>query len=331
MKNGLRMLAATLTVAGLSWGAHAQQQTVRIQDYPGIVGTLTRVAVEKGYCEQAGIKCTIQVINSSPLGIQTLLAKGIDVSLGNIETALQAVQKGAELRVIASSLKSAPFMLAVGNHTPWPNLQRGYPELVKDLKGRKIGVTARGSAAEFQARLMLRDAGLEEKDVTFVAVGAPLTGYAALANAQVDALLSFLPIDGFCDVLKTCTMAVQPHKGEGPKQLTRLNNGSGAVYIVRSDYLQSNPETVKAFLSALTMAGNFARDEKNLPELLAITKKYSPIALPQGDAILTSSLANFQAGFTTTLGDDAQASVMDYLVETGQLSKRIEGLTLVVE
>ncbi|MGD9946421.1 MAG: ABC transporter substrate-binding protein, partial [Burkholderiaceae bacterium] len=226
--------------------ANAQQPHLRIQDYPGIVGTLTRVAVEKGYCEQAGIKCSIQVINTAPLGIQTLLSKDIEVSLANVEVALQAAQRGAKLKVIASSMKSNPFMLAVGNHVSWPNLKRGYPDAVKDLKGRKIGVTARGSAAEFQARLMLTGAGLNANEVTFVAVGAPLTGYAALSNGQVDALLSFLPIDGFCDVLKTCTMAVQPHKGEGPRQLTRLNNGSGATYVVREDFLQSNPAAVRS-------------------------------------------------------------------------------------
>lgn len=33
---------------------------------------------------------------------------------------------------------------------PTPHAAQGYPAVMQDFKGRRIGVTARGSAAEFQ-------------------------------------------------------------------------------------------------------------------------------------------------------------------------------------
>ncbi|MEG0557766.1 MAG: hypothetical protein RR574_15075, partial [Comamonas sp.] len=63
---------------------------------------------------------------------------------------------------------------------------------------------------------------------------------------QVDAVMSFVPFDGFCDVLKTCRIAVFPAKGEGPKVLTDLN-GAGGLYVMRREYMQKNPAATEGF------------------------------------------------------------------------------------
>ncbi|VTU38414.1 ABC transporter substrate-binding protein [Variovorax sp. PBL-E5] len=319
------LLTAALPLA-LCATAEAQTPTLRIQDYPGIIGTLARVAVEKGYCAKNGIQCTLTTIPAAPLGVQTLMAGGIEVALPPSEVAIQSAAKGADLKIVGGMFDASPFMLIVG-----PGLLasagKGYPAIMQDLKGKKIGVTSRGAAPEFQIKSMLLQAGLKEDDVTFVAVGSPNTGYPALLNKQVDAVMSFIPFDGFCDVLKTCRIAVLPAKGEGPKVLTDLN-GAGGLYVMRRDYTQKNPATVEAFVKALNEAERFTADPANGAELLQITLKYYRIEMPKGDEILKSSLDRFRANMIVKVKKPAVQAAADYLQQTGQLDKSFDAARL---
>ncbi|HMP09501.1 ABC transporter substrate-binding protein [Hydrogenophaga sp.] len=312
-------LAALLATCSFS---HAQTPEIRIQDPPGVIGTLARVALEKGYCDKNGVKCTIQTIPTAPLGVQTLLAGGIHVALAPSEVAIQSAARGADLKIVAGMFDASPFMLIVGAQM-MASADKPYPAIMADLKGKKIGVTARGAAPEFQVKSMLLDAGLKADDVTFVAVGAPNTGYPALLNKQVDAVMSFVPFDGFCDVMKTCRVAVLPAKNQGPAVLTNLN-GAGGLYVMRSDFVQKNASTVAAFRRALHDAERFVTDPANTDELMQITFKYYRIDMPKGDEVLKSSVERFRSNMVVAVKPEAVQAAADYLFQTGQIDKAFD-------
>lgn len=315
--------AALLLAAG---AAQAQTPTLKVQDYPGVVGTLTRVAIEKGYCVRHGVNCTVQTIPNAPLGIQALLSGSIDVALSSVEVAIQSSAKGADLKIAGGGINANALMLFVG-----PQLLgspgKGYPAFMHDLKGRKVGVTARGSAAEFQMNSLLINAGMQPHDVTYVAVGAPNTAYPALANKQVDAVMSFAPLDGFCEVLKTCRLALNLGKGEGPAVLNKLN-GASALYLVRRDFAQKNPAAVDAFVKALRDAERFATDPANAVELAQITANYYRIEMPNGDQMIKSSLQRLSPSLVVEVKKAAVQAAADYLVQTRQLEKPFDAQRL---
>lgn len=300
----------------------AQPLAIRIQDYPGIVGTLARVAIDKGYCNDHGLKCSLTTIPAAPLGVQTLMAGGIDVSLPPAEVAIQSAIKGADLKIVSASFTDSPFMLILGKDL-MASADKGYPAVMHDLKGKKIGVTSRGAAPEFQIKTMLKDAGMKDDDVTFVAVGSPNTGYPALLNKQVDAVMSFVPFDGFCDVLKTCRIAIMPAKGQGPKELVALNGGGG-MYVMRNEFLTKNPTVGESYLKAMRDAQKFATNPANLDELMQITLKYYRLDMPKGDEILRNSLQRFQAAFAADVKKSAIQAAADYLFATGQIPKAFD-------
>lgn len=316
-----RLAAATLALTAAA-AAQAQPTTLRIQDFPGIVGTLGRVAAEKGYCAKYGLKCTLQTIPTAPLGVQTLMSGGIEVALSPSEVAIQSAARGADLKIAGGAFGANPFMVFLGPDMTG-SAGKGYPAIMQDLKGKKIGVTARGAAPEFQFKTLLIHAGLKPEDVTFVAVGSPNTAYPALLNKQVDAVMSFVPFDGFCDVLKTCRIAVTPAKGEGPKELTSLN-GAGGVYVVRREFAQKNPAAVEAFGKALRDAERFAADRANTEELMQITSKYFRLEMPKGDEVLRNSMDRFRSTFIADVEKPAVQAAADYLKQTGQLDKRFD-------
>lgn len=151
-------VVATALVAMHSGSAFAQGkgETVKFQDYPGLGNTLIRVAISKGYCEKNGIKCELQMIPTSPLGIQAMMAKSIDSALAPTAATNLAVQKGTKMKAVAGGQVNNIGLLALGNHVEAPNATKPWPAYMLDLKGKKIGVPARGSTLEIYANRLWR-------------------------------------------------------------------------------------------------------------------------------------------------------------------------------
>ena len=318
-------LRATLgaVVLTLSASALAQTETLRIQDYPGLGNMIVRVAAANGYCEKNGLKCELKTIPSGPLGIQTLMAGDIDIAFGPAEVVIQAANKGADLKIIGNAARDNIFFLMAGAHTETPNAAKGYPALMADLKGKKIGVTARGSGAEFQLLDMLKGAGLTSNDVTIVPVGAPNTALPAIANKQVDAVMLFAPMDGFCAAMKVCRVIVDPRKGEGPDAITKLNGASGPM-TVRGEFAQKKGATLDAFAKAMREAEAFAQNPANFAAVLKVINDTFKIEGPAGAAAIEASLRNSISGVRFSLDTKALQHAADYLHNTQQIDKKFD-------
>src|SRR5581483_6205481 len=119
---------------------------------------------------------------------------------------MQAIAKGNDLIIVQPQITNNAYTLVTASGIE----QKGasYPDSVRHLQGKKVGVSARGSATELQTKALLAGAGLPPDSATFVAVGAPNTAYAALVARQIDAALSWDPIAALCQATKKCTVNV---------------------------------------------------------------------------------------------------------------------------
>lgn len=311
-----RTAVSLLFVAGAT-AAAAEMPTVRIQDIDGMTTTLSRIAVEKGFCTKHGIKCVLQKINSGPLAIQGVLAGSIEVATPAPEIAISASARGSDLKAIAGHWAKNSFMLITGPDMA-ESANRGYPSVIHDLKGKRIGVNIRGSGGEFLMTTMLQAQGLKPSDVTYVAVGVGNTAYQALQARQVDAVMAFPPMDGFCNVLKTCHIAMALGEGEGPKDIVAAK-GNGGMYIASREFAKKNPKVISAFLSAMADAERFIKDPVNRDEELRITLKYFRLDLPQGEAITRDSLDRWRSAISLVPQRAATQAIADYMLKTGQL------------
>ncbi len=319
------LFRTALGVAALTGGvnAMAQMETLRVQDYPGIGNLLVRVAAANGYCEKNGVKCELKTIPAAPLGIQTLLAGDIDIAFGPAEVVIQAANKGADLKIIGNGARDSIFFLMAGAHTETPNAAKGYPAVMADLKGKKIGVTARGSGAEFQLLDMLKGAGMSGADVTIVPVGAPNTALPAIANKQIDALMLFAPMDGFCAAMKVCRVIVDPRKGEGPKEITLLNGATGPM-TVRGEFAQKKGGALDGFAKAMRESEAFVQNPANFNAVLKVINDTFKIEGPAGASAVEASLRNSIAGARFALDPKALQAAADYLHRTTQIDKTVD-------
>lgn len=320
--------ALLVGAAVLAAGASQAQTTLRIQDYPGTGNLLVRVAQANGYCTANGLNCELKTIPAAPLGLQTMLAGDIDVAFGPAEVAAAALARKAPFKVIGAGFVDPVFFLIAGSQTKLENESKGYPEVIKSLKGLKIGVTQRGSGAEFQVVDMLKEVGLSANDVTFVAVGAPNTAFPALTNGQIDVAMTFAPSDGMCEVLKVCRLIVDPRKGQGPASMLKTRGGAG-VLMVRSPWAESNGATIVAFRKALAQAESFIQDPKNFAATLAVLKATFGMQMPKADEIAEASLRAGVTTFKATVSVTALQAVADNMTADKLLPTSVDMSSLI--
>jgi NitT/TauT family transport system substrate-binding protein len=314
-------IALWLAAATGAW-AQGKGETVKFQDYPGIGNMLIRTAISRGYCEKYGIKCALQPIPSGPLGAQALLAKSIDGGLFPAEVMVGAINKGARMKMVVGGAVSNVATLIGGNHVPLPNANKNWPAFMQDLKGRKVGVTARGSLMETTTAWMLAKAGLKAEDVTFVAVGGPNTAYGALVSKQVDAIMMFEPAGAMCTVLGTCKVIWRGGTDKQPAEQYALNGG-GSGLVFTQEYIDRNPHVIEAVIKAVKDADGFINEPANFAELARIAEKFFKFDMPKGDEVLRAALriANNARTYSASINRSAVKAGLDFLVEAKQLDK----------
>lgn len=310
--------------------AVADGRTIRIQSYPGNVAAYLTwwVAADKGFCKAHGLTCTFVPLASGPLGMQSLLSGSIDVAAAVTEVVVSATAKGADVQIVASTHPNLYFSLSVSKDVPLSN--KGYPEVMKDLKGKRIGVTVRGSAVEMQMRALLIGAGMSPDDVSYVAVGSPGTAYASLLAKQVDAAMMFPPFKAICEVQKTCVTAVDLAKGEGPADLKALNGGVQYVAMTRK-FIEANPVVVDALIQSLEDAAKWIKDPANAAEVLQVLKSNYQISkdIANGDAVMAEIARSEAAGAGVTIDRNAVKAYVDYMLKYKLLDKPVDTTDLV--
>ena len=321
--------ALTLGMSASTAFAQGKGETLRVQDYPGGGNTLVRVAIANKYCEKYGIKCEVKQLANGPLGVQTFMAGELEVAYAGAEVLYQAVAKGADLKAVVNGFNAQPFFVAEGTGADFPNAAKPYPANMQDFKGKKVGVPARGSHGETLFTEMLMEAGMSASDVTYIAIGGPATAYPALVNKQVDALMIFSPVDGFCEVAKTCKVAIDMRKGEGPKSV-RDSFGAGVAMWMKNDYIKAHPDAVKAFRMALADAETFVKNPANFDEVMKITLAAFKIPGEQGDAIVRATMKNNMAGFVTAIKPSAMQAVADYMFDNKQIPAKLNAASLIL-
>jgi NitT/TauT family transport system substrate-binding protein len=329
----IRILGAALSILlAASALAQGKGESVKFQDYPGIGNMLIRVAIAKGYCERAGIKCELQVIPAAPLAAQAMMAKSIDSFLGPAEVMNNAILKGTKMKMVVGGSVANVIIMIVGNHVDAPNAGKPFPAFVQDLKGKKIGVTARGAATEVFTSWLLIKAGLKAEDVSFVAVGGPNTAYGALISKQVDAVTIFEPTGAMCDILKTCRVVYRAASDPQPAELFALNGGGNGL-VFTQEYIDKNPHVIDAVIRAVKDADAFINEPANFKEVAAIAERFFKFDMPKGEEILATALKNAidAKNYRASIDRKAIQAGLNLLLETKQIERAVAISDLILD
>jgi NitT/TauT family transport system substrate-binding protein len=224
-------------------------------------------------------------------------------------------------------------VLVARNDLPTPNAAEGVPAFMTELKGKKVGVSARGAPTETVMRFMLTKAGMDPDDVTYVAVGAGDTAIGALTSKQVDVLSMFEPTAATCRVTGRCKVVWVAADSSEPLELAAINGGGPSMQFT-PEFIAKNPEVIRAVIQAFSEADTFFNDPDNTDKILQIVKNYAPaISRQESDEILRLLITQGQKrrSFHVRIDRKAVQAVIDYLYSVKMISRKMNVDDLVYE
>jgi NitT/TauT family transport system substrate-binding protein len=124
---------------------------------------------------------------------------------------------------------------------------------IADLKGRKIGVSMPGSAADTVASLVLMRGGVSPRDVTFVEMGSVGAAMTAVRSGQLDAISYTEPVITMLEHKSEVRIISDTRTLKGTQELFGGPMPSVCLY-APGDYVQKNPGTVQALANAIVHA-----------------------------------------------------------------------------
>ena len=188
------LVAALAVVAG---PAAAREKKVKVGVLKLTSSAPIFVGVEKGFFKEFGIEPEL-VFFQAAAPIATALAAGqIEVGATGLTAALyNIVLQGEKLWIVADKGREWPGYPLVGIVVQKELWDRGEIRAVKDLKGKRIGITTLGSTFHFHLGHILEKEGLKLADVKVVPLQAMPSTVEALKGKQVEAIMVPQPFPG---------------------------------------------------------------------------------------------------------------------------------------
>src|SRR5918999_3171708 len=254
---GLLFIAALLfatTMAGPASAADGDKK-IRLAYAGWELGTaVAYIGVDAGLFKKYDIQIEeIPIRDNMSAGIQALLGVDLLIGSGSPLAILQPMANGADITVIGSHVRLDQYGMGVASSI----------SSVKDLKGKKIAVSALGSRSDLIARVILRRAGLDPvKDVEIVAAGlAPARALAISKNLVQGAPLSEeIAAEAKKLGIKTLDVKAVPVVTD--------------LLVTSRSFIKKDEETIRRFMKGYAAAINHLVTRRE--ESLAIIKKYFP-------------------------------------------------------
>jgi NitT/TauT family transport system substrate-binding protein len=137
---------------------------------------LVSMAEKRGLYAKYGLSPVIIYVSGGSTVIQAMVSGDIDLGQLTGAPGVAADLRGADIVYIAMSDDKMGYQLVT----------RREFKSIAELKGKRIGISRFGSSSEFGARVLLKRAGLDPKDVSILQIGNEAERLAALKSGGID-------------------------------------------------------------------------------------------------------------------------------------------------
>ncbi|MGX9432279.1 MULTISPECIES: ABC transporter substrate-binding protein [Bradyrhizobium] len=147
----------------------------------------TVLAKQLGEYEKAGLAVELVDLKGGSDALKAVLGGSADVVSGYFDHCVNLAAKRQELQAFVVYDRYPGLVLVVSpKHTSEINS-------IKDLAGKKIGVSAPGSSTDFFLKYLLKKNGLDPTSASVIGVGLGATAVAAMEQGQIDAAVMLDP------------------------------------------------------------------------------------------------------------------------------------------
>jgi ABC-type nitrate/sulfonate/bicarbonate transport system substrate-binding protein len=226
------------------------------------------IALEEGIYQKYALDVELSYIAGAAKISETLVAGELDVGVAPASSAIGPGLEGADTVMVASWTNKLSFSALVQS-----NIQS-----VADLRGKRIGVSRRGSNSEIWAAAVLNGFGLApERDYAILSIGGQTEQFAALQNGAIDAAILTPPTN-----LQARQLGFRELLSYKDHSLDFANVGA----VTTRRYLRDNPDVVDRYLRASAEAVAIMLTQPE-PTLRAL-RKYTQVDDPE---LLTETLS----------------------------------------
>jgi NitT/TauT family transport system substrate-binding protein len=189
MKNTIARLAGALLALTLTSGFAAAQRKVTIAIGGGscLCYLPTVLAKQLGEYDKAGLNVELVDLKGGSDALKAVLGGSADVVSGYFDHCVNLAAKKQELQSFVVYDRYPGLVLVVSPaHT-------SEIKSIKDLAGKKVGVSAPGSSTDFFLKYQLKKNGLDPAGTAVIGVGLGATAVAAMEQGQIDAAVMLDP------------------------------------------------------------------------------------------------------------------------------------------
>jgi NitT/TauT family transport system substrate-binding protein len=189
MKNKLVRLAAALFALMLTSGLAAAQTRITVAVGGGscLCYLPTILAKQLGEYDKAGLAVELVDLKGGSDALKAVLGGSADVVSGYFDHCVNLAAKKQELQAFVVYDRYPGLVLVVS-----PSHTREISS-IKDLAGKKVGVSAPGSSTDFFLKYLLKKNGLDPASASVIGVGLGATAVAAMEQGQIDAAVMLDP------------------------------------------------------------------------------------------------------------------------------------------
>jgi NitT/TauT family transport system substrate-binding protein len=189
MKKTIGGLAGTLLALALTAGLAAAQSKITIAVGGGscLCYLPTVLAKQLGEYDKAGLAVELVDLKGGSDALRAVLGGSADVVSGYFDHCVNLAAKKQELQAFVVYDRYPGLVLVVSP------AHSGEIKSIKDLAGKKVGVSAPGSSTDFFLKFLLKKNGLDPTSAAVIGVGLGATAVAAMEQGQIDAAVMLDP------------------------------------------------------------------------------------------------------------------------------------------
>jgi NitT/TauT family transport system substrate-binding protein len=189
MNNKIKKLAAAFAALlfATSFASAQTKVTIAVGGGSCLCYLPTVLAKQLGEYDKAGLSVELVDLKGGSDALKAVLGGSADVVSGYFDHCVNLAAKKQEMQSFVVYDRYPGLVLVVSPaHT-------AEIKSVKDLAGKKVGVSAPGSSTDFFLKYLLKKNGVDPNNVAVIGVGLGATAVAAMQQGQIDAAVMLDP------------------------------------------------------------------------------------------------------------------------------------------
>ncbi|MBP2312317.1 ABC transporter substrate-binding protein [Azospirillum soli] len=224
------------------------------------------LAERLGYFKEAGLNVEINDFGGGAKSLQALVGGSADVVTGAYDHTVQMQAKNQPIVAVALLGRYPGIVLASVK-------KAGTITSIKELKGKKIGVTAPGSSTNFMVNYLLTRNGMKPEDVSFIGVGGGPSAVAAVKRGEIDAIANLDPVISQLEADGDITPIADTRTEKGTLDTYGGPYPAAVLYATQS-FVEKNPKTTQALVDVFVKTLKWLDQAKTEDVLKVLPPEY---------------------------------------------------------